>query len=284
MRTAKLALVVLVLSSSAAYTQLTVAKDGPVVYGHHHINTMNLAAHKRFFVETLGGTLITVGTNNREIVEFPNVLVFFNQAAPTGGNRGTTVNHVGFSVPDLRPLVAKIKANGFEMITKTEAPPDRKVENDIALPAAPGGNSIALALGPDDLKIEIVEVKTQTIPISLHHIHFFGQQNIDMQAWYGKTFGGDVRTGGAFPQVVLPGVALNFSPSPTPVVGTQGRVIDHVGFEIENLEAFTKKLEAAGIKLERPYTRSEALGIALAFIKDPWGTYIEMTEGLDKIN
>jgi predicted enzyme related to lactoylglutathione lyase len=81
----------------------------------------------------------------------------------------------------------------------------------------------------------------------------------------------------------LPGVALNFSPSPTPTVGTTGRSIDHIGFEIKNLEAFTKKLEADGIKLDRPYTKVPALGIAIAFIKDPWGTNIEMTEGLDGI-
>jgi hypothetical protein len=27
-----------------------------------------------------------------------------------------------------------------------------------------------------------------------------------------------------------------------------------------------------------------ALGISIAFITDPWGTYIELTEGLDKSN
>jgi len=37
------------------------------------------------------------------------------------------------------------------------------------------------------------------------------------------------------------------------------------------------------IKLDRPYTKVPALGIAIAFIKDPWGTNIEMTEGLDTV-
>ena len=49
------------------------------------------------------------------------------------------------------------------------------------------------------------------------------------------------------------------------------------------MEAFTRKLEAEGIKLERPYSRAAALDISIAFIKDPWGTYIELTEGLDRI-
>ena len=42
--------------------------------------------------------------------------------APTGGSKGTTVNHIGFSVPDLRPMVDKIKANGFKMITRRKWP------------------------------------------------------------------------------------------------------------------------------------------------------------------
>ena len=75
-----------------------------------------------------------------------------------------------------------------------------------------------------------------------------------------------------------------FSVAAEPVMGTRGRALDHIGFEVKNLEAFTKSLAAQGIMLDRPYTKVEALGIAIAFISDPWGTYIELTEGLDKVN
>ena len=75
----------LVLPASTAFAQLTAAKDGPIVYGHHHLNTTNMAAQKKFFVDTLGGKLVTIGTNNTEIVEFPNVLIFFRTTqAPAG--------------------------------------------------------------------------------------------------------------------------------------------------------------------------------------------------------
>jgi catechol 2,3-dioxygenase-like lactoylglutathione lyase family enzyme len=268
-----------------ASAQLMAAKDGPIVYGHHHLNTTNVDAQKKFFVDTLGGTLIKIGSNNTEVVKFPNVLIFFRpNQAPTGGTRGTTVNHIGFSVPNLRQAVDKIKANGFQMITKTEAAADRVVKDDIAGPAQAGGASIAFALAPDGVKVELVENKQQAIPITLHHVHFFNPKNVEMQAWYVKTFGAKSRTGGAFPAADLPGVALNFSPSTDPVVGTQGRALDHIGFEVKNLEEFCKKLEADGIKLAVPYRKVPALGIAIAFMTDPWGTYIEMTEGLDKVS
>jgi catechol 2,3-dioxygenase-like lactoylglutathione lyase family enzyme len=281
---ASLASALSVLASAPdASAQLVAAKDGPIVYGHHHLNTTNIAAQKKFFVDTLGGKLITIGTNNLEIVQFPNVLVFFRSTqAPTGGTRGSTVNHIGFSVPNLRPVVDKVKANGFQMITSTESP-GREVKDDIAGPLQPGGASIAFALGPDDVKVEFVEAKQQTIPITMHHVHFFNPNNVEMRAWYVKTFGAKPRDGGAFPASDLPGVALNFSPSPTPVAGTQGRALDHIGFEVKDLEAFCKKLEADGIKLAVPYRKVPALGLAIAFMTDPWGTYIEMTEGLDKV-
>ena len=53
---------------------------------------------------------------------------------------------------------------------------------------------------------------------------------------------------------------------------------------MKNLEAFTKNLESQGIKLAVPYRQVPALGIAIAFLTDAWGTYIELTEGLDRVN
>jgi catechol 2,3-dioxygenase-like lactoylglutathione lyase family enzyme len=273
--------VAVLFSASAARAQVLTTAD-PVVYGHHHLNTTNMEAQKKFYVETLGGTLMKIGQNQQEVIAFPGVLMFFRpMQAPTGGTIGTTVNHIGFSVPDLKPVVAKIKANGFKMITAESVAANVKVTDDIA--ANSPTTNIAYALGPEDTKVEFVEVKTQTAPIQLHHVHFFGQQNAEMRDWYAKTFGAKPRPANpaqAFVVDDLPGVALNFSPSPTPTVGTTGRALDHIGFEVKNLEAFTKKLEADGIKLDRPYTKVAALGIAIAFIKDPWGTNIEMTEGL----
>jgi catechol 2,3-dioxygenase-like lactoylglutathione lyase family enzyme len=283
-RTILLSALLTLTAASTAFAQLTSAKDGPIVYGHHHLNTSNVAAQKKFFVDTLGGTPTTIGSNNLEVIRFPNVLIFFfPDRTPTGGSRGTTVNHVGFGVPSLRPVIDKIKANGYQMITRTEVAPDRKVTDDIAAPAQPGGASIAFALGPEDIKVELLEVPAQAVPITLNHVHFFNPKNTEMQAWYGKTFGAKLRTNGTFPAAELPGVLLNFSPSPDPVVGTKGRVIDHIGFEIKNLEEFCKKLEADGVKFDVPYRKVPALGVAIAFFTDPWGTYIELTEGLDRV-
>ena len=80
-----LAAVALVSAARGASAQLLAAKDGPIVYGHHHLSTANIEAQKKFLVDTLGGTALKIGTNNTEIVKFPNVLIFFRNQAPTGG-------------------------------------------------------------------------------------------------------------------------------------------------------------------------------------------------------
>src|SRR4249920_602299 len=67
----------------------------PVVYGHHHLNTTNMEAQKKFYVEALGGKLLKIGANQQEVIAFPGVLMFFRpMQAPTGGTIGTTVNHI----------------------------------------------------------------------------------------------------------------------------------------------------------------------------------------------
>ena len=272
--------------ASRASAQLIAAKDGPVVNGHHHLNVANVDAAKRFWVDALGGVVTRFGKENREIIKFPNALILMREQKPTGGSKGSTVDHIAFSVSSLRPVVDRIKKGGFRMITAAEAPPNVPVKDDIGVVDGGPVSGIAYALSPDDVKVELVEMKAQSQPITSHHIHFFGAQK-EMHAWYMKTFGAAEAASAnpaAFVSASLPGLGLNFSPAKTPVAGTQGRAVDHIGFEVKNLEAFTKKLEAQGVKLAVPYRQVPALGIAIAFITDPWGTYIELTEGLDKVN
>ena len=282
---AALALLVLAPASNAS-AQLTAAKNGPIVYGHHHLNVTNVDEAKKFWVDALGGVLTKFGTNNIEIVKFPNALMFMRAQKPTGGTKGTTVDHIAFSVTNLRQVVDRIKAGGFRIVTSSEAPPNVPVKDDIGVVDGGPVSGIAYAMGPDDVKVEFVEIKAQAMPIASHHVHFFGAQK-EMHAWYMQTFGASPLTSAnpaAFISASLPGLTMNFAPSQTPVVGIQGRALDHIGFEVKNLEAFTKKLEAQGIKLVSPYRQVPALGISIAFINDPWGTYIELTEGLDKVN
>ena len=72
-------------------------------------------------------------------------------------------------------------------------------------------------------------------------------------------------------------MGLSFSASRIPVVGTKGRAIDHLGFEVRNLDAAVAALRAKGVAVEP--VRREA-GFKSAFLTDPQGVRVELTEGL----
>jgi hypothetical protein len=57
-------------------------------------------------------------------------------------------------------------------------------------------------------------------------------------------------------------------------VPTAGRVVDHVGFEVKNLDAFCKALGAKGIKPVRPYKKNDPTmnNIATATNRRPLGS------------
>jgi catechol 2,3-dioxygenase-like lactoylglutathione lyase family enzyme len=265
-------------SHAAPSGQLTLARDNALVYAHHHLNVPSIPDAKKFWVDTLGGTSVKAGP--LEMVRFPNVLIVFTQRAPTGGSKGTTVNHVGFWVPSVRKAVDTVKAAGYPIITRQELPATQEVKDDVAYSAGTKTN-IAFAMAPGDTKVEFVENPSQAAAIANHHVHFATTDVAGMQAWYVKTFGAKAGMRGTFQAADLPGVNLTFGSSTEPVVGTRGRALDHIGFEVKNLEAFCKQLEASGIKMDRPYTFVPTIGFAIAFLTDPFGTYIELTEGMD---
>jgi catechol 2,3-dioxygenase-like lactoylglutathione lyase family enzyme len=272
------------LLPSVASAQLVAAKDGPIVYGHHHVNATDPAAHKKFWADALGGVVATVGTDKREVIKIPNVWIFMRAQAAKGSSKGSTADHIGLSVKNLDATLARVKANGFRVATADESPASYNVKGDVANPGP--GTRLAFVFGPDDVKVELLEQTNQTESVQLHHMHFFGEQNTAMRDWYVKVFGATTvpaQANALFVSATLPGLRMNFSPSTTPTVATAGRVVDHIGFEVKNLQEFLAKLEAQGIKPSVAYRRVDALGINIAFIVDPWGTNIELTEGLDKL-
>ena len=106
-----------------------------------------------------------------------------------------------------------------------------------------------------------------------------------MSTWTSTTdFGAVFSHRGSHDGVDLPGInfSLDGLRRPKEENPTKGRLIDHIGFEVKNLEAFCKQLEAKGIVFDQPYRKIERLGLGLAFLTDPSGVYIELTEGLDQ--
>jgi catechol 2,3-dioxygenase-like lactoylglutathione lyase family enzyme len=253
----------------------------PIVVGHYHLNVTSVAEHQRFWVDTLGGKAVKVGSV--EAIEFPDVYLFLHEMAPTGPTRGTTFDHIGFAVPDVPAMTTKVVANGYALTVGREPAPGETASP----PTAGNYGRFSYLVGPDGVKVELVTNAAEDAPpIVHHHVHFVNRQFVEMQQWYMKAFNATLRDGQTdfFIGADLPGVGymLNFfSWLPNENLGgTQGRAVDHVGFEVRNLRGFVAELESKGIVLAAPYRRDEALGLDVARIVDPWGTVIELTEGL----
>jgi catechol 2,3-dioxygenase-like lactoylglutathione lyase family enzyme len=269
--------------ASPAFAQI-LNQDAPVVVGHYHLNVTSVEEHKKFWVDTLGGTAIKFGSEGVDVIRFPGVFLFLHKQPPTGPSRGTTLDHIGFAVPDVPKMTAKVVANGYALTVGREPAPGQTVSP----PTAGNYGKFSYLVGPDGVKVELVTNDAANAPpIMHHHVHFVNTKFVEMQQWYMKAFDATLRPGQTdyFIGADLPGVGymLNFfSWLPDQVlVGTKGRAIDHVGFEVKNLQEFTKGLAAKGINLTEPYRRAvEFDNLGIAVITDPWGTSIELTEGL----
>ena len=79
----------------------------------------------------------------------------------------------------------------------------------------------------------------------------------------------------------MPGVNLSFGGSNTVTQQTKGRAIDHIGFDVTDIDAFVASLEAKGIKIDAPVRQVPNSNVKVAFLTDPYGTYIELTQGLE---
>jgi catechol 2,3-dioxygenase-like lactoylglutathione lyase family enzyme len=260
--------------------------DAPVIAGHYHLNASNIEEHMRFWVDTLGGKRTTFGPQKIDVVEFPGVFLFFRKQAPTGPTRGTTFDHIGFAVPNVAEVAARAVANGYQRTVGREPGPGQTA----APPTAGNYGMFEYLIGPDGVKVELVtNNEPNAPPIKHHHMHFVNKQFVEMGQWYMKALNATLRPGQTdfFFGADLPGVGymLNyFSWLPDePLVGTAGRAVDHVGFEVRNLAAFCKELEAKGVEITVPYRQIQGTNVSIAFIRDPWGTLIELTDGLRDI-
>jgi catechol 2,3-dioxygenase-like lactoylglutathione lyase family enzyme len=103
------------------------------------------------------------------------------------------------------------------------------------------------------------------------------------QKWYVENFGATPGKRAQFDTANVPGTEITFNKVDKAQVPTKGRSVDHMGFEVRNIDAFVGKLQAKGIKTDAPIRNStNASGLRIVYVTDPWGTEIEITEGLSQ--
>ena len=269
----------------AASVILLVAQTAPpnaagISIGHVHLVVPDPPAMQKVWVDVMGGSPMTAGPLT--MVKLKNAFVIITGGANAAGREGTNgsvVNHVGFSVKSYAATRAKAEAAGLAVRELT-----------------PGQQ--AFVTFPGNVTVEIQEDPAIGTDAEFSHFHLSMPDPNAARAWYIRTFGGEEgeRRKGV-KGAKIPGGFVDFLPAgglggrgrggdnasaapPPPPAPSKGRVLDHIGFEVKDLKAFTEKLTADGIKLDLPYTDATSrFGLKIAFITDPWGTYIELNEG-----
>ncbi len=271
-------LLLALLIATPASAQLAAPNKAGVAMGHLHYVVRDVDANKRFWV-ALGGTPDTL--NGTVVVKFPDVLVALTQGDSTGGTDGSIVNHVAFRVQTFTAVEAAglkvARLANFPGVGSTNTPEGERIElfENAALNLTFTQDS-----GYKDSTAERHN-RPLPIPIAFHHVHLYlpAGKVAEAKAWYAKMFDGVPGKRSNYDAVDLPGINLNFSENPKPTVPTKGRMLDHLGFEVQDLQAFCKRLESLGVQFDEPYAKAAARP-ASARLTDPWGTSIELTEGL----
>jgi catechol 2,3-dioxygenase-like lactoylglutathione lyase family enzyme len=249
-----------------AFPQMAPPNEAGVTLGHIHLLVKDVAAQQRFWTAMMGGTPVKNG--RLAMIRFPGVYILFQPGEPTAPPAGSIVDHFGFAFKDLPTWMAKWKANGIE-IEQT-------------------GNPIqGYVLAPDGVRVEFFGDPALDAPVKMDHIHWRPTDDAAIQAWYAKAFGGRpgqrprVSTPGWVDCDFFPGANFSFTEQPVKLAPTAGRSLDHIGLEVKNLDAFVRKLEGQGIRIdEAPRQSPNAKHLRSAYLTDPWGTRIELTEGL----
>ncbi|MGE0448827.1 MAG: VOC family protein [Vicinamibacterales bacterium] len=261
-----LPLLLWLMAAGAASAQLSPKNAAGVTYGHVHLNVGDIEVHKTLWVEQFGGVLVSKGPLTA--VKFPNMLIAFAQRAPSGPSQGTVMDHFGFRVRSMPDMLRAMRAAGFEVqreFTGAEGQPN------------------AYVLGPDGLRFELQEDPALQRVALPNHVHFYTPMYRELLEWYTRTFSLAPRSRGTIETTADAGsVNLTFAGADAPRAPTRGRAIDHIGFEIQDLEAFCRQLELKGITLDQAFREVPAIGLKIAYVMDPSGVYVELTEGYDR--
>jgi predicted enzyme related to lactoylglutathione lyase len=247
------------------FAQLPAPNADGVTAGHHIFRAKDVDAANKFWT-TLGGEPAALATI--KVMKFPGVLLFIsaprgaNPAPSLGGNHGTTVEFITFKVKDLKATIAKMNEAGI---------------------ASKQENSGTTLVGPDDVQVRLTEDKSLTAPIVSDGLVMNVANAAEVSAWYAKWFGAKISQSGSDPIGEIPGARIVFHVTKDTIAPTKGHSLNLLGFEVSDLKAFVQKYQDAGGKLDGQIATATAANLSVVQLTDPWGTSIEVSQGLKAV-
>lgn len=240
--------------------QLPAPNAAGVSTGHVHLTVPDTARHADIW-RRLGAETERAGS--LELLAFPGMYVLLTEGEPSAPSTETSANHIGFSVRDYADYKRRLEAIGAEIFY--DSPDDGQILADL----------------PDGVRIEILADEAQSEPIVFHHVHLVAADTAALRDWYTEVFDAAPGERRGLPSAIVPGGRVDVMDARGEAPqGSRGAAIDHIGFEVADMSAFAARMEALGVAFDLEPTRVESIGLTVAFLTDPVGTYVEVTEGL----
>jgi predicted enzyme related to lactoylglutathione lyase len=267
---------------------LLYAADAPAHFHHLHLNTTDPAKAIEFYTSTFdcekarfAGVMDAVWTQK-------SWLLFTKVAAPPPASILSAIWHFGWGAEDMPDAYKKQLAKGTKFGTPiTELFPKF---------------FYAYVDGPDRA---IIELNTSANH-NFGHLHLLSDDAVSAGEWYGKHFGATWKSGkpptreprfigevqvGPNASLMMDNVNIIIFPieyarqampewkGRAAFESPKGRVVDHVGFSVENLSDSLEKLRKEGVTVTGEINSIAGGKIKSAFIEGPDKIRIELVEG-----
>ena len=234
-------------------------------YDHIHLRVPDQAEGVSWYERHFGGERLA---ERPERLLFGSTRLIFALGEGSPPSAGGSIDHIGFSVPDLDATVAALEADGARVLT-----PARDAE---------GLFRLAFVEDPWGTKIEIVQDPEL---LGLHHLHLRTPVPEEMFTWLSDVMGGErTRLKGRLDAVRYR--APGFSDvwvlvQQGEAAPSQGRAIDHIGWRVTDADAKLAEFAARGVKItteKRTLTLDDRSVIWFFYVEGPSGTRIELVQ------
>jgi catechol 2,3-dioxygenase-like lactoylglutathione lyase family enzyme len=223
-------------------------------------------------------------------------MLFSKVSAPPPWELTSAIWHFGWGAEDMKATYQKQLDSGTKFFT-----PLTDISDIGGGPAGATGRFFyAYVEGPDHALIELNTAGHHRFG----HLHMFSEDPVSAGEWYTKYFGAIRRGGSREPRVyrdvpIGPSASLmmdNVNMIIYPIAysrkaypehwknqkemsSTKGRVVDHVGFSVDNLAETLEKMRKDGVKITDEIKSAAGGKIKYAFIEGPDKIRIELVEG-----
>ena len=275
------------------------AAPAPVAHFHHlHLNVTDPAAAISFYTSKFdcekgrfAGVMAAVWAQK-------SWLLFSKVSSPPPWELTSAIWHFGWGAEDMKATYQKQLDSGTMFDT-----PLTDISDIGGNKGATGLFYFAYVLGPDHALIELNTAGHH----HFGHLHLFSEDPVSAGEWYIKHLGAvrrgagpisrepriyrDVQIGPSM-SLMMDNVNIIIFPieyskkayaeqwkNQTTISSTKGRVVDHVGFSVDNLAEALERMRKNGVKVTDEIKTAVGGKIKYAFIEGPDKIRIELVEG-----